>query len=189
MNNNGLLISLDEETFKVFKRSIRRLRVLRAQMNARCHNPNSQDYRWYGAKGVKVCDEWRNDSDAFVLWALKHGYRYNPELVKGEQLSIDRKDSSKDYCPENCRWILHRINCSRTRVSSRNMSIAATKSHKRKYRLQKMFPDAVRWNRQIDWRVVFKNHFNANWDEFKKFLAAQDYNFMSIHRIRKLVCV
>jgi hypothetical protein len=139
-------------------------------MNARCENPNAQDYPWYGAKGIKVCEEWRNDSDKFVLWALKNGYRYNPELSKGEQLSIDRKDPSKDYCPENCHWIPHRVNCSRTNVSRATMSKAQTKVHERKWKFQKMFPYAVMWNGQIDWCKVFRNHFKGNWESLKKFL-------------------
>lgn len=44
---------------------------------------------------VTVCDEWK-DFLAFRSWAIKSGYK--------EGLQIDRKDSTKGYCPENCRW-------------------------------------------------------------------------------------
>lgn len=156
-------------------------------MNARCENPNAQDYRWYGAKGIKVCEEWREDSDKFVLWSLQHGYRYNPELSKGEQLSIDRKDPTKDYCPENCRWIPHRVNCSRQRIDHKARSIAQTKVHERKRELGNMFKDAVMWNLQIDWRIVYKNHFNSNWESLKKFLYENGYNSVSVFRIHKKI--
>lgn len=53
-------------------------------MKARCYNPKQCDYRWYGAKGVKICDKWLEDSDEFVKWSLLCGYRYNDFCRKGE---------------------------------------------------------------------------------------------------------
>lgn len=65
-------------------------------MKRRCTDIHSKDYKWYGGKGVSVCSEWLNFS-VFQDWAYANGY------VHG--LSIDRIDSSKGYCPDNCRWI------------------------------------------------------------------------------------
>lgn len=63
----------------------------------RCYNPNNSGYKWYGGKGIKMCDQWRNDPGLFVEWALSHGYK------KG--LSIERADNSRNYEPDNCSWI------------------------------------------------------------------------------------
>ena len=74
----------------------RELRIRYKGMMSRCHNKNSWNYKWYGGKGITVCDEWRNDFLNFRDWALENGY--------SKELTLDRIDGGKDYCPENCRW-------------------------------------------------------------------------------------
>lgn len=66
-------------------------------MKQRCYNPSDKHYKWYGAKGVKVCEEWLNDPAEFVSWCENNGYR--------EGLTIDRINSEGDYSPDNCRFI------------------------------------------------------------------------------------
>lgn len=75
----------------------KRLYSLYGAMLARCFNPKSISYRYYGAKGITVCDEWKNDFVAFMKWSINNGYN--------DALSIDRIDNSLGYCPSNCRWV------------------------------------------------------------------------------------
>lgn len=72
-------------------------------MKGRCHRRTDDHYKWYGGMGVKVCEEWRTDFQAFHDWALSHGY--------ADGLSIDRVDVDGDYCPGNCRWVDHKTQC------------------------------------------------------------------------------
>ena len=72
----------------------RLLRIWRAMLH-RCDKETDEHYDYYGGRGIKVCDDWR-DFEIFQKWALANGYADN--------LTIDRLDGNKDYCPENCSW-------------------------------------------------------------------------------------
>ena len=65
-------------------------------MRHRCTNPTSPGYKYYGGKGIKLCDEWQSFIP-FRDWARSNGY------VEG--LSIDRLDNDRGYEPANCEWV------------------------------------------------------------------------------------
>ena len=66
-------------------------------MKSRCYDSTREAYRYYGAKGIKLCKEWENNFMAFYHWAKANGYQ--------DHLTIDRIKSTDDYSPATCQWI------------------------------------------------------------------------------------
>lgn len=67
----------------------------------RCNNKNHSAYRYYGEKGIAVCEAWKDDFIAFYEWSMMNGY--------SDELTIDRIDISEGYYPENCRWVSRKV--------------------------------------------------------------------------------
>ena len=78
-------------------------------MNVRCSDNRNKHYKYYGGRGILVCDEWKKNPVAFYNWAMENGYK--------EGLQIDRIDNNGNYEPENCRFVTAKENA---RNTSRN---------------------------------------------------------------------
>lgn len=62
----------------------------------------------YYDKGIRVCEAWNSSFDVFREWSETNGYR--------EGLTLDRINSNKHYCPENCEWVPFSVNARRARL-------------------------------------------------------------------------
>ena len=93
-----------------------------ANMNERCTNASLNNYKRYGGRGIKVCEEWSADVSKFIEWSMENGYRNG--------LSIDRIDNDKDYEPSNCKWSTRKEQARNTSTNvfidfgGKNMTIA-----------------------------------------------------------------
>jgi hypothetical protein len=89
-------ISKIKERMTTHNNSTTRLYSIWKDMRRRCNNPTRRNYKNYGGRGIKVCDEWE-DFAVFKEWSMSHGYN--------DALSIERINVDGNYEPSNCEWI------------------------------------------------------------------------------------
>ena len=91
------------------------LRMVYLHMIRRCCNPQDTHYKYYGGRGIEVCEAWKQSREAFFDWAY-------PLWSAG--LEIDRIDNDGHYSPENCRFVTQKENNRNSRATKINVRIA-----------------------------------------------------------------
>ena len=77
------------------KNNMKEYRIWKA-MKSRCYSPSNKKTGYYQKENIKVCDRWRNSFENFLE---------DMGTIPSNEYSIERIDYTKDYCPENCKWI------------------------------------------------------------------------------------
>ena len=78
-------------------------------VKSRCYVKTSTPYKKYGAKGITMCDEWKNDFVSFYNWSIENGYADN--------LTLDRINGEGNYEPSNCRWVSYTKQANNTKAN------------------------------------------------------------------------
>lgn len=130
-----------------------RLYEIWAGIKRRCYNKNYKRYKDYGQRGIKMCDEWKDDFMEFYKWAIDNGYN--------DTLTIDRVNNDKNYEPNNCKW-----STPKQQVRNRRNTKCITYNQETK--------PLAEWCEiyQINYNVVYNRIYNCGWS-IKKALTSE----------------
>lgn len=134
-----------------------RLYRIYGDMLSRCFNTNYSSYHRYGGRGITVCDEWKDNFQAFYDWSMAHGY--------ADDLTIDRIDNDGNYEPSNCRWVTSKVQANNTSRCHMLTINHETKSMMEWCRIYGMNYSLVR------------DRINRNWSAEKALVTPPDVRF------------
>ena len=132
-----------------------RLRSIYYGMKQRCYNEKSINYKYYGGRGIRICDEWLESFDNFYQWAIVNGYN--------NELTIDRIDSNKDYSPDNCKW-----STKKEQAYNRSMSVELTLNGRTMYMTE--------WAEELEIdKKILSWRYNNGWSDEEILTRPRDY--------------
>ena len=95
-------------------------------MIQRCTNKKDPAYSYYGGRGIKVYEKWKNHPCEFIKFAEENGWR------KG--LTTDRINPDGDYEPNNIRFVDRHTQSANRNLSKNNKTgYCGIKPHKNKF--------------------------------------------------------
>jgi hypothetical protein len=98
-------------------------------MKARCLNPNFEHYRYYGGRGITICERWIDFKNFLKDMGPKPGPKF----------SIERINNNGNYEPSNCKWATKKeqVNNRRKRLSISQKQILGIVGYRHKHKIRK----------------------------------------------------
>lgn len=78
-------------------------------MMGRCYNEKVLTYKWYGAVGVTICEEWLGNPESFVKWSIDNGWEEGLHIDK-DILCEEKGIHPHVYSPATCQWVTPKVN-------------------------------------------------------------------------------
>ncbi len=76
----------------------------------RCYNKRHPFYKYYGLKGIEMCDLWKNNFKNFYDWCISQNWK--------KELVIDRINNNLHYEPDNCQLISNSENTKKANINN-----------------------------------------------------------------------
>ena len=95
-------------------------------MKSRCYNKSHKNYKHYGKRGIKICNEWFHNFKSFYDWSIASGWE--------NSVQIDRIDVNGNYEPNNCRWVTKQQNLFNKRPTGKSKYKGVSFVSKNKWR-------------------------------------------------------
>ena len=155
------------------------------KMRARCLSEKDANYKNYGGRGIKICDEWKDSPKVFIEWSENNGWS------EGCGLSLDRIDVNGDYSPSNCRWATTYIQNNNRRNNRYVTYNGETHTIKEWSDLTGISTQALAYRlNNPKWTLdeVFNTKFNGSWSckHNEDYNLAEIYNEEQEDKLKKL---
>ncbi len=115
-------------------------------VRSRCYNPKDVGYHNYGGRGIKMCEQWKDNVKIFYDWAIENGWQ--------QGLDINRINNDGDYEPTNCNCVTRKVNSRNRRVNRYITFNGETKCLSEWSEILQIGRSALNWRLDHGWDIA-----------------------------------